>query len=528
MVVGNLKKHVEALRDRNLVISNATKKYLGRESWSPIMAALLLSGIHPSTPWVDVASAEGHRDDRPISQRDLFVERLSASRRPERGLDNELILSDSLRFKCAENILLLWDQVCSEHNDYPIDLPPKEFAIWLWGMNRQGHVHIPDSFWLDAFVNNYQLKHFNKVVPTEVLTWLTAESKKAWELSPKHKFGREVAMARFEAKQAGDPSDDPDEILSRLAEMMRRGGIPGVKLLRYSRKSDIQYRHEGKRDACTLRRDSFARQLRRMIAKEETSTDPSSSPVPSGEYFPQIKPVAISPGVINRFTSNEQLTELARDLLRETIGYVRLAASLRVSDAGWPRDVAILVGYVVRLAKLLTSIDVLAAFKLKEALVLTIPLAIETMVDLKYLIENIDAKLVDSYVGIPAKKGSKKRTGWADLDLEQKAQATGFSDVYTDALQDAPFHLRGSWKDLTEYHLSPVGDERYRAKLSSTEPNPRPLIAVSMLAIIVIQSFSNVIASGPVIEKLQNGLKDLSGRLKIAEEEFDNSLYERW
>jgi hypothetical protein len=184
-MVANLKQRVEELRDRSLLISEETKKYLRHESWSPIVAALLLSGIHPSSRWANVPAAENHRDDKPVSHRDLFDELLSSMKRPERGLDNERIPATSIRFKCAQNILSLWDQVCSAFNDYPIDLSPKDFTGWLWGKSQEGHVYIPDSTWLDAFVNNYQLKHFNKVLPKEVLTWLTIGSKDARKLSPK-------------------------------------------------------------------------------------------------------------------------------------------------------------------------------------------------------------------------------------------------------------------------------------------------------------------------------------------------------
>lgn len=527
-MVGSLKRQMEDLHDRSLVINDEVKRMLRLESWSPIMGAMLLSGIRPSARWVDVPPAKGHRDDVRISHRNLFVELLSASSAPERGIDNEPVLRSSHRFKCAENILHFWDEVCGAHNDYPIDLPPRDFVGWLWSMNRKGYVHILDSMWLEAFANNYSPKHFNKVLPKEVLAWLTQSAKKASIPSPKHKFGREIAMARFEAKQAGDPSDDPDEILSRLAEMMQGSRIRGVKLLRYSPKSDIQYQFEGVRGTHTLRRDSFARQLRRMTAKEQSSADASISPAPSDGNGPFFKPVAVKADDINRFTSNEQLTTMALDLLAETIAYVRLAARLEHSDAGWPRETAVLVGNVVRLSKLLTSIHSLTILKQTETLALTVPLAIGTMVDLKYLIENRDARLIDSYMGIPAKKRSKAGIDWACLDLKQKADATGLSGVYVDALQDAPSHLHGSWKDLTEFHLTAVGDERYRAKHTWTELNPLALLTTSVYALVVIHGFSSVIASGPLMEKLQNGVDDLYGRLKIAHEAFYKSLYTRW
>jgi hypothetical protein len=82
------------------------------------MGALLLSGIRPSPRWMDVPPTEGHRDDTPVSHKELFIELLSSLKVPERGLDNERILSKSHRFKSVENILLFWDHVCSVHADY--------------------------------------------------------------------------------------------------------------------------------------------------------------------------------------------------------------------------------------------------------------------------------------------------------------------------------------------------------------------------------------------------------------------------
>lgn len=526
--MGSLKQGVEDLRDHSLAIMGQARKYLVDADWSPIVAALLLSGIHPSSRWMDVPPADGHRDDVPISHANLFTELLASMTRPERGLDNEPILQASIRFQNAKNILLFWDQVCDAHQDYPNALPARDFIAWLWDMSLQGYVNIPDRTWIDAFINNYSLKHFDRVLPKEVVTWLTTSSKKAWGLSPKHKFGREIAKARLEAQQEGAPTDDPDEILFRLAEMMRKGEIDGVRLKKYGRKSDIVYKLEGEKKPRTLRRDSFARQLRRMIAKSQPSGDGPKPSASSNSGFPDIMSVAVDRDAINRFTSNGQLMTLARDLLRETISYVRLAASLQVSASGWSRETAVLVGNMVRLSKLLIAVCTLAEAKLPEMLALTVPLAIECVVDLKYLITNFNSGLIDSYVASPEKREQDAELDWASLGLKHKAKAVGFEDIYTHVLQDAPSHLHGSWKDLTEYHLTNAGDEHYEAKLTWTEPNPRHLVTTSMLALVVTQSFADVVASGPLVEEFQKRIADLFGRLRMVHDGLDKFLDERW
>ncbi|MEX3973538.1 hypothetical protein [Paraburkholderia caribensis] len=395
-------------------------------------------------------------------------------------------------------------------------------------MSLQGYVNIPDRKWIDAFINNYSLKHFDRVLPKEVIAWLTSNSKKTWALSPKHKFGREIAQATLEAQQAGAPADDPDEILRRLAAMMRNEKIDGVQLKKYGHKSDIVYKLDGEKKPRTLRRDSFARQLRRMVAKSQPSGKASKLSAPSNGGFPDIQPVAVDREVINRFSSNEQLMKLAHDLLIETISYVTLAAGLQILDSDWPRETAVLVGNMVRLSKLLISVRILAEGKSAEMLALTVPLAIESVVDLKYLISNFNSGLIDSYVESPKKREQDAELDWASLDLKRKAQAVGFGEIYTHALQDAASHLHGSWKDLTEYHLTNVGDEHYRAKLAWTEPNLRPLVTTSMLALVVTQSFADVVASGPLVEELQKRIADLFGRLRMVDDGLDKFLYKRW
>jgi hypothetical protein len=161
-------------------------------------------------------------------------------------------------------------------------------------------------------------------------------------------------------------------------------------------------------------------------------------------------------------------------------------------------------------------------------LAVTVPLAIESVVDLKYLIANFNSGLIDSYVASLEKSELDAELDWASLELKQKAEAVGFGDVYTHALHDAHAHLHGSWKDLTEYHLTNVGDDHYQAKLAWTEPNPRPLVTTSILALIVTQGFADAVASGPLVEELQKRIADLFGRLRVVDDGMDAFLYGRW
>lgn len=524
-------RDIEELRDFTRAVGDWAKRHLQYDSWNPVKAALLLSGIEPSARWSDFVELEKQDDGEPIACGELFAKVHSTLEKPERGADGKPVFKDSVRLLNAEIILKFWDDTCNFQKLYPVELDPKSFVGWLFRAHQRGSAILHDSMWLYVFVSYSGTESPFRVLPRELLDERHEPAPIDETLLPKHKFRAEIVQAWNEARKAGAGENDPDAILSRLADMMKRGKIEGVELQSYSRKSDITYKISGVVKPKVLLRSSFARQLRRMnqsLADREASQSKPSGHVSLEGDFPVIARVPVEPKMISQFTGDEKLMKLARDLLWETTTYVTLAAGLQIFDSDWPRETAVLVGNMVRLSKLLISVRILAEGKSAEMLALTVPLAIESVVDLKYLIANFNSGLIGSYVESPEKREQGAELDWASLDLKQKAKAVGFGDIYTHALQDAPSHLHGSWKDLTEYHLTNVGDEHYRAKLAWTEPNPRTLVSTSMLALVVTQSFADVVARGPLVEELQKRIADLFGRLRMVDDGLDKFLYKQW
>lgn len=512
----NVKQQVDEQIHRSLMVSDEAKRYLSWESWTPIMGALLLSGIRPSSRWTDIPALEGHQEHEPVSQSELFRSLLSTMRKTEYGLDKEVLTPQSLRFKNAENILALWDAVCQALNDYPTEIAPKDFSVWLWRRAAEGDVHLPEPMWARVFVDHYTLKEPDWFVPRAALALHKADLMKARKLIPKHVFGEYIARAW------ADGATSVDEILASLAEMMKNGDINGVKFKRYALKSDLVYTQDG--EERTLNRDSFARQLRRMKGKSEASDNPPLPPVSAPDEMPFIRRIVVDPAAFSRFSSGEQFLELAVDLLLEAMQYVRLATHVRDSDGGWDRDHVVVAGNVARLWKLLRSIAVLSRVELPETVFLTAHLAIETIVDIKYLIANFNPELIEDYVNAPTQRTSVSKNGWSALDLPQKAKAIGFEHVEIFDVERATQHVHGSWLDLCALHINETDDGCYYMQRDGQTPHPRMLLVAGRHALAATRDFLLFASDTAWAKQLLKSVEDLVGRLQTADALLDKHL----
>jgi len=96
--------------DFNLKVENQAKCFYRFETWTAIMAALLLGGIVPNDYWRNPPGQSGN-STRP-SLLDQFKElrknMAEKNRRPLLGLDGEILTVYSPRFHQAERVLRKW------------------------------------------------------------------------------------------------------------------------------------------------------------------------------------------------------------------------------------------------------------------------------------------------------------------------------------------------------------------------------------------------------------------------------------
>jgi len=472
---------------------------------------MLLSGIRPSVRWEDIPALVDHKDEEPVSFRELFHSLRRSMKMPERGLDGTEVQPQSDRFQNAESILVLWDEYCRHYSDYPADISPWKFTLGIRSMASEGQVHLPESQWIRAFADHYDLKNPDGFVPRSVLALQETQPEER-QLIPKHKFGKFIVGIWVETGKG----IDPDVILSRLAELIKNKGVAGTDLIgEYSHRSDLWYKQENDRNSRVLRRDTLARQLRRMKERDTAASAQVGPRTAPAEHIPFIKTVPVVPENFKRFSEPEQLTEVARQLLLEGMQYARYA-TLLCPDDGWARDHAVVVGNIVRLSKLLISVATLAQIKLLDMVIMTACLAIESMVDIRYLCENLAPDLIDDYVKRSSERGFAGDS-WGGSDWRQRANAVGLSKTDFFNLTEAPLHLHGSWPVLDSLHLNKTEDGKYLPYFQGNTSHPQALLLLGRLSLETTQGFLRHIELGDKGKNLAGAIGDLHERLAKAD-----------
>lgn len=516
----NLKKQADEQLRISRVISDAAASYLARESWTPITGAMLLSGIHPSSRWTEIPDLAGHQDHEPISFSEIFHSLRMSMKKPERGLDGTDVFPHSDRFKNVENILGLWDAICSDINDYPSDVSSRNFALTMWKHAHEGHVNLPEPIWIRVFVDHYDLKNPDRFVPRSVLDQreITPEERK---FIPKHKFGKFIVNIWIETGKGVDP----DVILARLAKTIENGAIEGTELVeQYSHRSDLRYKQASDRKPRTLYRDTLARQLRRMRARHNVASGANDHSAPTGalpDIISFIPRVPVDSTEFRRFSEPEQITELARKLMLETNQYVRFA-TLCFPAGGWKRDHAVVAGNVTRLSKQLLAVARLVPENLVDMVLMIGGRAIETMADIRFLCENLSPELVDDYIRNSSVNASTDGR-WGGLDRLQRADAVGLRKTPFFDLADAPLHIHDTWKTVEYFHLDETQDGNYLPNLKGNTTHPQALLSLSMLSLETVLAFLQSTDRSDRIENLQGAIHDLHRRLTKADE-----LSEAW
>ncbi|MBG0812386.1 hypothetical protein IY145_23860 [Methylosinus sp. H3A] len=123
--------------------------------------------------------------------------------------------------------------------------------------------------------------------------------------------------------------------------------------------------------------------------------------VPEGKRaspFPEIDRVDVSPERLAGFKSERDYLSLGLDLMIETGSYITIAISILGPDGTWTRDQAVIGGNMVRLYKLLSAMLDQTVQHRRETSFIFARLAFETVVAIRYLLQEYDLALLDRYV----------------------------------------------------------------------------------------------------------------------------------
>jgi hypothetical protein len=240
--------------------------------------------------------------------------------------------------------------------------------------------------------------------------------------------------------------------------------------------------------------------------------------------FPMIDRVDVSPERIAGFNDERDYVGLGLDLMTEAGSYIVIAANILGPNGTWTRDQAVIGGNMVRLYKLFSAMLDQTVQDRRETSFILARLAFETIVAIRYLLQQYNPELVDRYVkhsldherrlvavmeeNIAARSGiirpiedrmrrsidrmfkssgvtlgdlpAKRERDWGGKNLYEKADAVGLADAYLAMFAGASQNVHGAWGDLYAHHLETEGDEHFTPNIGWNRPRPQLLYSVAI------------------------------------------------
>jgi hypothetical protein len=272
--------------DFNLKVDNAAKLYyydFGK--WTPIMGALLLSGIVPTEYWTNTPDVSENSEKPPLFWLKQFEELIQGlwkmdeageetiperNQKHLRGLDGEmLVTTGSPRFLDARRVLKHWDTKCEDEKQYLLELDPSDFVIWLEELCWNEEIRFFDRVWLDAFLKLHGIAPNKAILPTGIvesfqkLTDIGDDG--SW-----HPLAADIVEAQREAVSKGKDRYSIEVIFPLLIRILDdRGALDRANEDYVSGKS-LPVRMDDE-SLYTLKRDSLRVQLNRLKAKHFAS-----------------------------------------------------------------------------------------------------------------------------------------------------------------------------------------------------------------------------------------------------------------
>jgi Family of unknown function (DUF5677) len=301
---------------------------------------------------------------------------------------------------------------------------------------------------------------------------------------------------------------------------------------------------------------------RTNYVREAESGDKNSSP------FPKIDRVEVSPEKVAGFTSERGYVGLGLELMIEAGSYVTIATNILGPEGTWTREQAAIGGNMARLCKLLSAVlDQTVQHRLETSFIFA-RLAFETIVAIRYLLQEYDPTLIERYIKhsldherrllevindkVAARSGvilpmedrmrlsierifrcsgialdelpAKRERDWGGKTLYDKAKAVGLGDAYLGMFAGASQNVHGAWGDLYGHHLNTEGDGRFTPNIEWGPPRPQLLFSLSLLSLDAAEDFAQFIGGQEVADYLVPNLDNLRDRLLDADHAHQSYL----
>lgn len=251
----------------------------------------------------------------------------------------------------------------------------------------------------------------------------------------------------------------------------------------------------------------------------------------------------------------------------EAGSYITIATSILGPDGTWTRDQAAIGGNMVRLYKLFSAVLDQTVQHRRETSFIFARLAFETIVAIRYLLQEYDPELVLRYIAhsleherrllqtmernIEARSGivlpieermrksidrmftcsgvtldnlpKRRERDWGGKNLYEKAKAVGLESAYLSMFSGASQNVHGAWGDLYAHHLDTEGDGRFKPNIEWNTPRPQLLYSIAFLSLETSGLFALHMGGEEVANFLIPHLDDL--RERIAEADRAHEAY---
>ena len=284
--------------------------------------------------------------------------------------------------------------------------------------------------------------------------------------------------------------------------------------------------------------------------------------------FPAIDRVDVSPMSIAGFKSERDYVGLGLDLMIETGSYIVIATNILGPAGTWSREQAVIGGNMVRLYKLLSAMLDQTVQHRRETSFIFARLSFETIVAIRYLLQEYDPILVSRYVKHSldherrllelmdeniAARGSiilpieermrrsidrifkisgfalkelpaTRERDWGGKNLYEKAEAVGLANAYRAMFAGASQNVHGAWGDLYAHHLKTEDHGHFTPNIEWNRPRPQLLFSVAILSLDTAEGFAKFMGGQEVADYLSPELDNLRHRIRIADHAHESYL----
>jgi Family of unknown function (DUF5677) len=286
------------------------------------------------------------------------------------------------------------------------------------------------------------------------------------------------------------------------------------------------------------------------------------------DSLPEIERVSIDSEALKTFTHEDDFTGLAVSLMMETASWVSVAACIMGDEQKWDRNRAAVGGNVVRLYKLLHAVLDQTCQRRQETSFIFCRLVFETLVNIRFMIQNFSPELIDSYIAysfrherklvgviqtnIKARDGgmlpiedrmlksinrsaaaaginlsesnSDPKGPWGGKNLFEKSEAVGLHGAYLAAFAGTSRSVHGNWHEIYGSHLHWDEQSRFTPNLDWRRPRPQVLFAVSILVVDALGDYFEFMCGEEADDLFSRRLSDLRDRIRQVSDAHEKYL----